>query len=1198
MKTCTVRLETDGTTHVGFRHESKMFSRHLNLDLRGKNDGFFEPNDEMENKAMIGLRRAQKILGLFTLLMLGVLLFSTFKISSSPSKYIDALEASNASTVSITLASRDALGLVEMAGRWARGNVPKSEVQIAQAELTKRLETFNYLSGQPISSLLKLSSLQALRNTAAVIQESPKGILPIQLQAKTQVALDQSLNGISILAGELIISFEEDLTNQLRAAISVRQKSLTQNLQVTLLFLLMALTLIVWVGATFSRQYKSIQSSIKVQLDGLAVSREEGEFIFANLAKFAGMLQGQRDLMSVAKTVLSELAPLVNAQYGVFYIMNKSVGKEAQLHMLSSYAYKEQRNSSKEWKLGEGLVGQCAVEKKSILLTDVPANYIHIASGLGEAKPFNIMVMPMIFEGEVKAVFELASFTPWTPMKQAFMSQLAESIGTVINTIEISMRTEELLKKSQSLTDELQSQQEELRETNQELEEKTQILEEQKMEVETKKREVEQAKSAVEEKAIQLELTSKYKSEFLSNMSHELRTPLNSLLILAQQLSDNSQNHLDSKEVEFAKLIEVSGNDLLLLINEILDLSKIESGTVSLNLSAIPFAEVHDQIESTFHHISKNQKLNFEVSFARDLPAFIVTDEMRLLQVLKNLLANSFKFTENGTVSLHVDRATSGWSLDHKNLNRADQVFSFTVRDTGIGISDDKKRIIFEAFQQGDGRTARKYGGTGLGLSISREIAHLLGGELKLAHSVLQQGSQFILYVPQNNLIEAPVAVSANEQTIPTLKRTNPISIANVSKLNTSNRALRSLNEVGITDDREEIVDGDRVLLIIEDDVAFANILLDLAREKGFKGIVALRGAQGLELARSHKPDAITLDIHIPDIDGWTILDLLKRDLDLRHIPVDVITVEDTPMRARSQGAFQYLTKPVDRDQLAHAMELTYAFLDRPVKNLLIVTANKDEEKEIIEMLGDGEVAIQHAAGGNEAMIAMSTEAIDCVVIGTKFSNMSFIEFLTAIGKEKFLAKIPVVVFSGAAISGVERNALEKLATSSVVKTADSPERLLDQTALFLHRVVSRLPEEKRKLLQQLHYATNILGGKRVLIADDDARNIFALTVALERKGVLVTPAETGFAALEILKGAEKFDLVLMDIMMPEMDGYETMRAIRKIEKFKDLPIIALTAKAMVGDREKCLEAGASDYLSKPVNIEQLASVMSVWLSN
>lgn len=1146
---------------------------------------------------MIGLRRAQKILGLLTLLMLAVLLFSTSKISSSPSKYIEVLEASKSSTVAVTLTSRDALGLVEMAGRWIRGNVPKSEVEKVQAELTKRLETFNNLSGQPISGLLELSSLQALRNTNAVIQDSPKGILPIQLRNKTQLALNQSLNGISILAEELITSFGEDLNKQVRAAISVSQNALTRNFQVTLLFLLMVFTLIIWVGATMSFQYKSLQSSIKVQLDGLAEVKEESDFIFENLAKFAGMFQGQRDLVSVSKTLLSELAPLVNAQYGVFYIMNKLVGKEARLEMLSAYAYKEQGEISKEWKLGEGLVGQCAVEKKSILLTDVPANYIQIASGLGEAKPFNIMVMPMIFEGEVKAVFELASFTPWTPMKQAFMGQLAESIGTVINTIEISMRTEELLKKSQTLTDELQSQQEELRETNQELEEKTQILEEQKMEVETKNREVEQAKSAVEEKAIQLELTSKYKSEFLSNMSHELRTPLNSLLILAQQLSDNSQNHLDSKEVEFAKLIEVSGNDLLSLINEILDLAKIESGTVSLNLSAIPFVELHNQIESTFHHISRNQKLSFEVSFARDLPAFIFTDEMRLLQVLKNLLANSFKFTEKGTVSLRVDRITSGWSPDHKNLNKADQVFSFTVKDTGIGISDDKKRIIFEAFQQGDGRTSRKYGGTGLGLSISREIAHLLGGELKLAHSVLQEGSEFVLYVPQNRLIDAPTAVSANEHTNPTLQPAIPRSNGNVSTLDTPDRALRSLDDAGITDDRENIVDGDRVLLIIEDDVAFANILLDLAREKGFKGIVALRGAQGLELARSHKPDAITLDIHIPDIDGWTILDLLKQDLDLRHIPVDVITGEDSPIRARSQGAFQYLTKPVDRDQLANAMELTYAFLNRPVKNLLIVTSNKDEEREIIKMLGDGDVAIQRASGGKEAMIAMSTQALDCVVIGTKFSNMSFIEFITAIGKEKSLAEIPVVVFSGAAINGAERIALEKLATSSVVKDADSPERLLDQTALFLHRVVSRLPEEKRKLLQQLHNSTNILGGKKVLVADDDARNIFALTAALERKGVFVTPAETGFVALEILKGAEKFDLVLMDIMMPEMDGYETMREIRKIEKFRDLPIIALTAKAMVGDREKCLEAGASDYLSKPVNVEQLASVMSVWLS-
>ncbi|MFZ4699851.1 MAG: response regulator [Candidatus Methylumidiphilus sp.] len=917
----------------------------------------------------------------------------------------------------------------------------------------------------------------------------------------------------------------------------------------------------------------------------------EQDWLKTNLAKFTRVLQGQRDLITVSKAVLSELAPLVAAQHGVFFIMDEPEGGEARLKMLSSYAYKERKNLSREWMIGEGLVGQCAYEKQRILLTNVPEDYVQITSGLGEAKPINIVVLPIIFEGKVKAVIELASFERYSATHQAFLDQLAESIGIVLNTIEANMRTEELLKQSQSLANELQSQQEELRQTNDELEDKARLLEEQKKEVEAKKREVEQAKAAVEEKAAQLALSSKYKSEFLSNMSHELRTPLNSLLILAQQLTDNPQSHLDPHEVEYAKTIHSSGNDLLSLINEILDLSKIESGTVSMELSTVPFTALRDQIDGMFRHVAQNKGVGFEISLAHDLPPVLVTDDKRLLQVLKNLLSNAFKFTGQGQVLVRAERAVAGWSVDNDSLNQAREVFAFTVEDTGIGIPADRQRIIFEAFQQADGSTARKYGGTGLGLSISREIANLLGGEIKLVRSAPGQGSVFALYVPQYDR-QTP-EVGRNKPVLSAVERPALAGVSGAERM----AGLSGKPTIQMQDDRADIQPGDRVLLIVEDDPSFAKIILELARENGFKGLVAMCGAEAMELVRSHKPDAITLDIHIPDMDGWTLLELLKRDPDLRHIPVDIITVEDNSLRALSHGAFQFLTKPVSRDHLDEVLATMHKFLNRPVKNLLLVDTDKGEQKAITELLGNGDLTIHKATSGKEGLSAMRKKAYDCVVVGSKLADMGGIDFIVGLHQHKLLAGVPAIIYSSAPLTDAEYAAIEKLAAASVVKIADSPERLLDQTALFLHRVVSRLPEDKRLMLQQFQQAASNLGGKKVLIVDDDVRNLFALTAALERKGMTVSSTESGRAAIELLKSSPDIDIVLMDIMMPDMDGYETMREIRNMAKFKTLPVIALTAKAMPGDREKCLEAGASDYLSKPVNVEQLASLMQVWLS-
>jgi signal transduction histidine kinase/HAMP domain-containing protein len=640
----------------------------------------------------------------------------------------------------------------------------------------------------------------------------------------------------------------------------------------------------------------------------------EQDWLKTNLAKFTRMLQGQRDLETVSKLILSELAPLVAAQHGVFYLMENNGNHDTVLKLLSTYAYRERKHLANRFHMGEGLVGQCALEKERILLTEVPDDYIKISSGLGESSPLNAVVLPVLFEGQVTAVIELASFRRFSEIHLTFFDQLTESIAIVLNTIAASMRTEELLKQSQSLAEELQTQQNELRETNkrleqqaqslkaseellknqqeelqqtnEELEEKAELLALQNREVERKNREIEQARQAIEEKAEQLALTSKYKSEFLANMSHELRTPLNSLLILAKLLSDNPDGNLTQKQVEYTRTIYSAGTDLLSLINDILDLAKIESGTMSVEIDQMLFPELREHMERTFRQVAQDKKLHFTVEFDSNLPKTFYTDSKRLQQVLKNLLANAFKFTEQGEISLRAEVATQGWTPDQETLNRASSVIAFSVIDTGIGIAADKQKVIFEAFQQADGTTSRKYGGTGLGLSISREIARLLGGEITLS-SRLGQGSKFTLYLPQGHQ-EMTAASEPQHQSF----RATPNVVSDSSftsrlggaaltpRPSTPSVSPMPLSSVPnpIADDRGEIQPGDRTLLIIEDDINFARILLDMARKEGFKSLVALRSDLGLSMAREFKPNAITLDIRMPVMDGWTVLDRLKHD--------------------------------------------------------------------------------------------------------------------------------------------------------------------------------------------------------------------------------------------------------------------------------------------------------------------------------
>ncbi len=908
-------------------------------------------------------------------------------------------------------------------------------------------------------------------------------------------------------------------------------------------------------------------------------SNREQDWLKTNLAKFTGMLQGQRELNTVGRMLLTELAPLVRAQQGTIYHLSGSE-RDPELRLLSSYAHGSESRLSETIRLGEGLVGQCAVEKNRILLTDVPPDFITISSSLGTASRVNVVVLPVLFEGEAKAVIELAAFHGFTEVNLNFLDQLTQSIGVVLNTIEATMRTEGLLTQSQQLTVELQSRQSELQNTNEELGTKAKLLAEQNAEVERKNAEVEQARHALEEKAAELALTSKYKSEFLANMSHELRTPLNSILILSQQLAENAAGNLVPKQVEFSRNINSSGSDLLHLINDILDLSKIESGTVTVEVEEIPFAGLRDNIDRNFRHVAEAKNLPFHVKFADGLPTVMASDPKRLQQILKNLLSNAVKFTAQGHVDVRVHVATKGWSPDHPVLSRAQPVVAFVVEDTGIGIAPEKQRLIFEAFQQADAGTSRKYGGTGLGLAISRELAVLLGGEIKLS-SIYGQGSTFTLYLPVH--YSGP-------------NSTRTVTSSNIDTRIAELMVLPIARDEHIEDDRNNIESGDSTLLIIEDDPHYARILLGLARGKGFKGIVAGKGAMGLSLARQFRPTAISLDIFLPDMLGWTVLNQLKLDPATRHIPVQVVTLEEERQHGLAHGAFAYLVKSPTTKGLETAFDRIKDFALPRTKRLLIIEDNDIERQSIVELLGYKDIEVVAVSSGDEALEAMHDHPFDCVVLDLRLPDMTGFDLLEKMHAEPALADVPVVVFTGKELSPEEQTHLKAMAKSIVLKDVQSPERLLDETALFLHRVVTDLPPEKQAMLDKLHGSKEILRGRKVLVVDDDARNIFALTSLLENHEIHVVSATNGRQAIDILKSTSDLSMVLMDIMMPEMDGYETMREIRRAPEFRTLPILALTAKAMKGDREKCLDAGASDYISKPVNTDQLLSLMRVWL--
>jgi len=965
-----------------------------------------------------------------------------------------------------------------------------------------------------------------------------------------------------------------NLTTQVRAiaevATAVTQGDLTRSIQVDA-----------------RGEVSELKDNINAMIGNLRVTTDrntEQDWLKTNIAKFSRMLQGQRDLVTVGRLLLSELAPLVNVQQGIMYVMEGMNGSSC-LKELASYADgAHEMRDPRFFAIGEGLVGQAAADRRRLLITDLDSRSIDVRGGLISACPRSVIVLPVLFEGEVKAVLELASLYEFTPSQLAFLEQLTDSIGVVLNTIEATMRTEELLKQSQQLAGELQAQQSELQQTNEELATKARLLAEQNVEVERKNTEIELARKALEEKAAELALTSRYKSEFLANMSHELRTPLNSILILGQQLSQNSEGNLSHRQVEYARTIHSAGTDLLNLITDILDLSKIESGTVTVEYEDLTFSTLKETIERSFRHEAETRKLAFTLDFDLRLARSMTTDSKRLLQILKNLLSNAFKFTERGGVRLHVTTATGGWSPEHPTLNQSGTVIEFSVSDTGIGIPLEKQRIIFEAFQQADAGTARKYGGTGLGLAISRELAQLLGGEIRLSSSP-GAGSTFTLYLPQSQVIMTHAkATAAATSPAPTPQAVVPLVRA----------AAARVEEIG--DDRDDIQPGDKTLLVVEDDPHYARVLLDLARSKGFKVLVAGTGERALSLAAKHRPTAISLDVFLPDMLGWTVLNQLKRNPDTRHIPVQLLTVEDERQYGLERGAFSFVTKTVTTESLEEALERLKSFTAARLRRLLVVEDNPAERLSITELLGSKDIEIEGAESGAAALALMRERAFDCVVLDLALPDISGFELLSEVQKDPKLRETPIVVFTGRELTVEEEGELRQQAKSIVLKGVRSPERLLDETALFLHRVVTDLPPEKQQMIHSLHESDEALRGRKVLVVDDDIRNVFALNSLLERHDMQVINASNGYEAINLLERTDELSLVLMDVMMPEMDGYETMRRIRTKPQFKLLPIIALTAKAMKGDREKCLEAGASDYVAKPVNSEQLLSLVRMWL--
>ncbi len=945
--------------------------------------------------------------------------------------------------------------------------------------------------------------------------------------------------------------------------------------------------------------------NLSVSLNKMAVSLErsfvqlsEKEWLQAGIAGLNDRMLGEKDLTALGDAIIQFVAPYSGSQIAAFYVMTS----DKNLRLVSGLSLPGNRLKP-VINAGQGLVGQVALDGKMAMVEDLTEDNMIISIAAGEIKPKAVVAIPLCFEGSVKGILELASVSGYDVKQKTYLQAVSESAGIVINTAQSRAKLQELLEETQSQAEELQAQhrelenmngelemqseklqaseeelrvqQEELLQANQELEERTRLLEERNELIVERNLEIQQ-------KAEELALSTKYKSEFLANMSHELRTPLNSILLLSRLMSENISNNLTSDQVEYAKVIQSSGNGLLSLIDEILDLSKIESGKMELEYQQVPLSSIVYDLKAIFMPMAAERNLDFSVSAPPDLPEIIETDKLRLEQILKNFISNALKFTPAGSVSLDISVPEN-----KKGFIR------FKVKDTGIGIPKDKQQLIFEAFQQADGSTRRKYGGTGLGLSISRELARLLQAEITLTSQV-DKGSEFTITVPLTRAIATDTATRPEiKPAPPAVKEEVPDRIKPVE----DHVYISSVIPDEVPDDRHSIVPGDKVILIIEDDTGFAKSLLDFTRQKKYKGVVAVRGDLGLEFAAAYKPVGILLDIQLPVKDGWEVMKELKANSLTRHIPVHMMSSYEVKNKSISSGAVDFINKPVAYEQIQEIFKKIEHVLTNESKKVLIVEENSMHAKALAYYLESFNVSSEIQNNVLDGIDSLTNKEVNCVILDMGIPDQKSYETLEEVKKSPGLENTPIIIFTGKSLSKAEEARIKKYADSIVIKTAHSYQRILDEVSLFLHLMEENdKPEVAINKYRKLGALNEVLKGKTVLIADDDVRNIFSLTKALENFGMNVLSAIDGREALKQLSENPSVDIVLMDMMMPELDGYETIRRIRENRKYLQLAIIAVTAKAMTGDREKCINAGASDYITKPVDIDQLLSLLRVWL--
>ncbi|PIA68969.1 response regulator [Pseudomonas sediminis] len=916
----------------------------------------------------------------------------------------------------------------------------------------------------------------------------------------------------------------------------------------------------------------------------------------------AERLVGQPRVQELADRSLEFLAEYLGCVVAALYLRDAQTGD---LKRVAGYGFSEDAGLKAHFYNGEGLVGQAARGRRVVCLDDLPTDYIKVASSLGEGQPVSVALVPLQSEDRVNGVIELAFMRALEPREREFLEAIAGNVGNTLEAARYRQRLQDILGETQQLNEELQTQQEELRAANEELEQQARVLKESQAHLETQQAELEQTneklseqaqtladqrdeldqrnttlgriQAQLEERAEELQRASRYKSEFLANMSHELRTPLNSSLILAKLLAENGNGNLNDEQVKFAESIYSAGNDLLNLINDILDIAKVEAGKLEVRPERTPLTSMLEGLNDVFVPLAGERGLSFVIEQQGELPQVLFTDRQRAEQILRNLLSNAFKFTDRGGVTLSVSR-------------QDDHYLAFAVRDTGIGIATDQQQAIFEAFRQADGTTNRRYGGTGLGLSISRDLAGLLGGSITVS-SVPGEGSTFTLLLPER-MVDAGGASKPPSEPVVAVVPTVAVAPAAAAV-----PAPMPRQPAPFADDREHLDEhGGRRVLVVEDEVRFARILFDLAHELGYACLVATCADEGLELAQQYRPDAILLDMRLPDGSGLGVLQSLKDDAQTRHIPVHVVSVEDQSEAALHLGAVGYALKPTSREQLKEVFGKLEAKLNQQVKRVLLVEDDPLQRDSVSRLIGDEDIEITAVALAGEALEKLRDTVFDCMIIDLKLPDMLGNELLRRMAEEDICSFPPVIVYTGRNLTRDEETELLKYSRSIIIKGARSPERLLDEVTLFLHKVEAELSSEHQRMLKTARSRDKLFEGRRLLLVDDDVRNIFALSSALEQKGAMVEVARNGFEALAKLKEHEDIDLVLMDVMMPEMDGYEATRQIRLEPRWKNLPIIAVTAKAMKDDQERCREVGANDYLAKPIDLDRLFSLIRVWM--